>query len=100
MNYILFVYICWKVYKILQGLWQDVNDIFPDSSQVHIGGDEVNTNCWLEDLGIQQWMKREVLICKYCFLRARFVAIQSGTVCNIHSGNIYQALYSNHSLQL
>eukprot|EP01121_Diplochlamys_sp_Union-15-3_P000035 TRINITY_DN1002_c0_g2_i1.p1 TRINITY_DN1002_c0_g2~~TRINITY_DN1002_c0_g2_i1.p1 ORF type:complete len:536 (+),score=61.69 TRINITY_DN1002_c0_g2_i1:45-1652(+) len=46
-----------ETYDLLGGLFAEMTSWFPDQ-YFHIGSDEVNSNCWLSDSGIQQWMKQ------------------------------------------
>ena len=46
-----------KVYQLLQGIYKDMLDDFqPDL--FHMGGDEVNINCWNSSAVITSWMQR------------------------------------------
>uniref|UniRef100_A0A1B6G0T4 Beta-hexosaminidase n=1 Tax=Cuerna arida TaxID=1464854 RepID=A0A1B6G0T4_9HEMI len=42
-------------YEILQGLYADMERLF-DSDLFHMGGDEVNINCWNSTEAIRDWM--------------------------------------------
>lgn len=35
-----------KIYDVLEELYKDFQDLTPDSDVFHMGGDEVNINCW------------------------------------------------------
>jgi hexosaminidase len=45
-----------KVYDFVEALYKDLIDIFPDQL-IHVGGDEVNLNCWKKSKQISKWMK-------------------------------------------
>ncbi|XP_017890303.1 chitooligosaccharidolytic beta-N-acetylglucosaminidase [Ceratina calcarata] len=46
-----------KVYEILEGLYKDMlHDFQPDI--FHMGGDEVNINCWRSSEAIKDWMQK------------------------------------------
>ncbi|KAI5630974.1 glycosyl hydrolase family 20, catalytic domain-containing protein [Phthorimaea operculella] len=42
-------------YKLLRDLFQEVQGVFPDH-YIHVGGDEVELNCWQSNPEIQRWM--------------------------------------------
>lgn len=45
-----------KVYEILEGIYKDmIQDFQPDL--FHMGGDEVNINCWNTSVAIANWMR-------------------------------------------
>ena len=45
-----------KVYEILEGIYKDmIRDFQPDL--FHMGGDEVNINCWNSSASIRNWMQ-------------------------------------------
>jgi len=44
------------VYDFVENLYQEVATLFPDSF-VHIGGDEVNMDCWNHDDKVMKWAK-------------------------------------------
>ncbi|XP_033213958.1 chitooligosaccharidolytic beta-N-acetylglucosaminidase-like [Belonocnema kinseyi] len=45
-----------RMYEVLEGLYKDfVEDFRPDL--FHMGGDEINTNCWNSSSSIQNWIK-------------------------------------------
>ena len=44
------------VNAFMRGLWHEVNGVFPDK-YVHVGGDEVNGDCWGANATIAQYMK-------------------------------------------
>jgi hexosaminidase len=44
-----------KTYELLQGLFTEISELFPDS-HVHLGGDEVDTECYDENPKIQDFM--------------------------------------------
>ncbi|XP_076621956.1 beta-hexosaminidase 1 [Colletes latitarsis] len=45
-----------KVYELLQGIYKDMMEDFqPDV--FHMGGDEVNINCWNSSISIKNWMQ-------------------------------------------
>jgi hexosaminidase len=46
-----------KTYEAIQGILTEMNELFPDS-HVHMGGDEVDTACYDENPGIQDFMKK------------------------------------------
>ncbi|XP_054264214.1 chitooligosaccharidolytic beta-N-acetylglucosaminidase-like isoform X1 [Macrosteles quadrilineatus] len=43
-------------YTVLQGIYKDMEKLF-DSDLFHMGGDEVNLNCWNSTESITDWMK-------------------------------------------
>lgn len=44
--------------QTIEALLQEVAALFPDP-YLHLGGDEVNTRCWSEDLAIGDWLKKK-----------------------------------------
>ena len=46
------------VANIVETVFKEVADCFPDEF-IHIGGDEVNPNCWLTNAEFRQWMHQE-----------------------------------------
>lgn len=45
-----------KVYEVLEGVYKDmIQDFQPDL--FHMGGDEVNINCWNASIAITNWMQ-------------------------------------------
>lgn len=47
-----------KVYEVLEGLYKDmISDFQPDL--FHMGGDEVNINCWRSSEAITNWMQKQ-----------------------------------------
>lgn len=44
-------------WMILEGLFSDVAEMFPDA-MIHLGGDEVNTACWSEAPAISTWLQQ------------------------------------------
>ncbi|XP_049877153.1 beta-hexosaminidase subunit beta-like [Pectinophora gossypiella] len=47
-----------RTYKILLQLYREVQGLFPDR-YLHIGGDEVNLDCWLSNPEIQKFMEEK-----------------------------------------
>jgi len=45
-----------RAYNFVTSLYGEVADLFSDSF-VHVGGDEVNVDCWRESKDVQRWMK-------------------------------------------
>jgi len=45
-----------ETFDLIEAIYKDLNDVFPDEF-VHVGGDEVEFNCWLKDPSIFDWMK-------------------------------------------
>ena len=49
-----------KMYEVLEGLYKDfVEDFNPDI--FHMGGDEINLNCWNSSSAIKSWIKSKGL---------------------------------------
>ncbi|KAG7199186.1 hypothetical protein KM043_018061 [Ampulex compressa] len=48
-----------KVYEILEGIYGDMLRDFYVSDVFHMGGDEVNLNCWRSSDTIKNWMTKE-----------------------------------------
>ena len=46
-----------KTYEYIQGMLTDLNNLFPDS-MIHLGGDEVPTNCYYENPKIEEYMQK------------------------------------------
>lgn len=46
-----------EVYDFVETIYRDLSDIFPDS-YVHVGGDEVNFDCWNNTKSIREWMEK------------------------------------------
>ena len=44
-----------KVYEILEGLYKDLLDSF-DPDIFHMGGDEINMNCWSSSSAMKNWI--------------------------------------------
>ena len=44
-----------KTFDVVKSVLSDVGDMFSDDL-LHLGGDEVNTRCWLESGAIRQWL--------------------------------------------
>ncbi|GMI25340.1 hypothetical protein TeGR_g4241, partial [Tetraparma gracilis] len=42
-------------FDLIEGLFADLNDIFPEKL-MHLGGDEVNTDCWTNTKEVADWM--------------------------------------------
>lgn len=45
-----------KLYDVLENLYRDYKDLFGDFDMFHVGGDEVNINCWNTSTELQNWM--------------------------------------------
>lgn len=45
-----------QVYDFVENIYREVTTLFPDDF-IHIGGDEVNLDCWKHDVSIQKWAK-------------------------------------------
>lgn len=45
-----------RTYEVIRGLLRDFASVFPER-MVHLGGDEVNYQCWEEHPYIMQWLK-------------------------------------------
>jgi len=45
-----------STYSLLDALFGEVATIFTDN-QIHLGGDEVNPDCWNDNLKVKAWMK-------------------------------------------
>ena len=46
-----------KTYEVLHGLLLEYISLFP-STFFHLGGEDVNTECWEEDEGVSRWMAK------------------------------------------
>jgi hexosaminidase len=44
-------------YKVIDGVISHTSSVTIDD-YIHIGGDEIDTGCWSEDKGVQEWMKK------------------------------------------
>lgn len=44
-----------QIYHILQLIFQRIHKIFP-STYIHLGGDEINVQCWLNNTKFSSWM--------------------------------------------
>jgi hexosaminidase len=45
------------IYGFVETIYKDLKDLFPDE-YVHVGGDEVNFDCWAKSKKISKWMKQ------------------------------------------
>jgi hexosaminidase len=45
-------------FELLNGLLEEMSELFPDP-WMHLGGDEVNTQCWREDVEVVGWLKKQ-----------------------------------------
>ncbi|XP_023747103.1 beta-hexosaminidase 1 [Lactuca sativa] len=65
-------------FEVLSGILQDMREIFP-FELFHLGGDEVNTDCWNNTPHVKQWLKENNMTTKdayqYFVLRAQEIAI-------------------------
>ncbi len=48
------------VYTVVQGLWEEMAELFPEPF-LHLGGDELNFNCWNQSVEIVEFMQNEGL---------------------------------------
>jgi len=48
-----------KVYEILEGIYEDMIEDFEQPDIFHMGGDEVNINCWRSANIITDWMLKK-----------------------------------------
>ncbi len=46
-----------KTYEFISGMIQELNELFPDT-HIHLGGDEIEQDCFDENPGIQQYMTK------------------------------------------
>jgi hexosaminidase len=46
-----------EVYSFVHQLYKEVDALFRPEQWIHIGGDEVNLDCWKHNKKIQQWLK-------------------------------------------
>ncbi|XP_055968439.1 beta-hexosaminidase subunit beta-like isoform X1 [Sorex fumeus] len=49
-----------STYSFMSKLFTEISKVFPDK-HIHLGGDEVELNCWMENPEIQSFMKRNGL---------------------------------------
>ncbi|XP_071710073.1 beta-hexosaminidase 1 [Rutidosis leptorrhynchoides] len=65
-------------YEVLSGILEDMREIFP-FELFHLGGDEVNTDCWKSTPHVKQWLQDMNMTTKdayqYFVLRAQEIAI-------------------------
>jgi hexosaminidase len=45
------------VYDFVHSLYNELTTLFPDE-WIHIGGDEVNLDCWKSSQSVQEWMRK------------------------------------------
>ena len=45
------------VYDFVETIYKDLSELFPDT-YVHVGGDEVNFDCWNKTKSIRDWMRK------------------------------------------
>ncbi|XP_062506570.1 uncharacterized protein LOC134183119 [Corticium candelabrum] len=45
-------------FDLIEGLLQEMTGVFPNQ-YIHLGGDEVNTNCWTKTPSVAAWMKSQ-----------------------------------------
>jgi len=48
-----------RVYEILEGIYKDMIEDFQQPDIFHMGGDEVNINCWRSQKIITDWMLKK-----------------------------------------
>lgn len=60
--------------QVLEGIYFDTERLF-SSSYIHLGGNDVNFNCWDSRPAIRQWMQRHS-IADYYQLYAHFLKVQ------------------------
>ncbi|KAL8232008.1 hypothetical protein R6Q57_001786 [Mikania cordata] len=65
-------------FDVLSGILQDMRDIFP-FELFHLGGDEVNTDCWNDTPHVKQWLQDRNMTAKdayrYFVIKAQEIAI-------------------------
>ncbi|KAJ3676649.1 hypothetical protein LUZ60_004061 [Juncus effusus] len=65
-------------FEVISGILQDMRKIFP-FGMFHLGGDEVNTDCWNNTPHIKEWLREHNLTTKggyeYFVLKAQEIAI-------------------------
>ncbi|KAK9049766.1 hypothetical protein SSX86_031265, partial [Deinandra increscens subsp. villosa] len=65
-------------FEVLSGILQDMRDIFP-FELFHLGGDEVNTDCWKYTPHVKQWLQEMNMTTKdayqYFVIKAQEIAI-------------------------
>lgn len=70
------------VYDFVETIYKDLDDLFPDEF-VHVGGDEVNFDCWDKDVDISKWMKEHNMtdaVQLYEYFETRLLDIVDNTV--------------------
>ncbi|XP_078429452.1 beta-hexosaminidase 1 [Wolffia australiana] len=64
-------------FSVISGILQDMHNIFP-FELFHLGGDEVNTECWSSTIHVKQWLENKNMTEKdgyqYFVLRAQQIA--------------------------
>ncbi|XP_011685543.1 PREDICTED: chitooligosaccharidolytic beta-N-acetylglucosaminidase [Wasmannia auropunctata] len=48
-----------KMYEVLEGIYKDMIEDFQQPDIFHMGGDEVNVNCWRSQKIITDWMQKK-----------------------------------------
>ncbi|GJW03091.1 beta-hexosaminidase 1 [Tanacetum coccineum] len=65
-------------FEVLSGILEDMREIFP-FELFHLGGDEVNTDCWKSTAHVKQWLQETNMTTKdayqYFVLKAQEIAI-------------------------
>lgn len=60
-----------SVYSFLEAFFREIAFVFPDKL-MHLGGDEVNTECWKENADIQDYMKEHQITGQYDKLKSMY----------------------------
>ncbi|KAK4750215.1 hypothetical protein SAY87_027664 [Trapa incisa] len=68
-------------FELISGILSDMRKIFP-FELFHLGGDEVNTDCWTDTPHVKQWLQKRNMTnkeaYKYFVLKAQNIAISRG----------------------
>uniref|UniRef100_A0A8C5CQI7 Beta-hexosaminidase n=1 Tax=Gadus morhua TaxID=8049 RepID=A0A8C5CQI7_GADMO len=82
-------------YDFMNLLFKEISEVFPDA-YVHLGGDEVDFNCWKSNPDIQKWMDEHGLGKDYAKLESFYIQKLLGIVAATKKGSmIWQEVFDN-----
>ncbi|CAL8387666.1 unnamed protein product [Boreogadus saida] len=82
-------------YDFMNLLFKEISEVFPDA-YVHLGGDEVDFNCWKSNPNIQKWMDEHGLGKDYAKLESFYIQKLLGIVAATKKGSmIWQEVFDN-----
>ncbi|XP_058183164.1 beta-hexosaminidase 3-like isoform X2 [Rhododendron vialii] len=71
-------------FQVIDGILSDLSKVFK-FKYVHLGGDEVNTNCWVTTPHVNDWLQKQGMNAsqayEYFVLRAQEIALSHGYEC-------------------